>query len=121
MENTHSRMRIASFVIAILATAVLVALFVVGGVVAASAFRNVAPQILDPERVQNSPAFAGLALIGIGVFGCMILYLVGLGLGVAGLIQRTCKRLFRALGTALNGLVLTAVVALFALGSVVGA
>ncbi len=46
---------------------------------------------------------------------------VGLGLGVAGLMQRTRKRLFSALGTALNGLVLAAVVALFALGWVVGA
>lgn len=120
-ESAHSRMGIASFVIAVLATVVLVALFVGGGVVAASAFENVDPQTLDPETVQNSPAFAGLALIGIGVFGCLVLYVVGLGLGIAGLIQRTRKRLFPALGTALNGLVLTAVVVLFALGSMVGA
>lgn len=120
-ENAHSRMGVASFVIAILATVVLVALFVVGGFVAASAFENVDPQTLDPETVRDSPAFAGLALIGIGVFGCLILYVVGLGLGVAGLMQRTRKRLFSALGTALNGLVLAAVVALFALGWVLGA
>ena len=120
-ENAQSRMGVASFVIAILATVVLVALFVVGGFVAASAFENVDPQTLDPERVQNSPAFAGLALIGIGVFGCLVLYIVGLGLGVAGLIQRTRKRLFAALGTALNGLFLAAMFVLFALGSLVGA
>lgn len=120
-ENAHSRMGVASFVIAILATVLLVALFVAGGLVAASAFENVDPQTLDPESVQSSPAFAGLALIGIGVFGCLVLYIVGLGLGVAGLIQRTRKRLFSALGTALNGLVLTAMFVLFALGSLVGA
>jgi hypothetical protein len=114
-------MGVASFVIAILATVVLVALFVGGGFVAASAFENVNPQTLDPETVQDSSAFAGLALIGIGVFGCLILYVVGLGLGVAGLMQHTRKRLFSALGTALNGLVLAAVVVLFALGWVVGA
>ena len=114
-------MGIASFAIAVLATVVLVALFVVGGVVAASAFENVDPQTLDPESVQNSPAFAGLALIGIGAFGCLILYVAGFGLGLAGRIQRTRKRLFSALGTALNGLVLTAMVVLFTLGSVVGA
>lgn len=117
----HSRMGVASFVIAIVATVVIVGLFVVGGVVAASAFQNVDPQTLDPESVQNSPAFAGLALIGIGVFGCLILYVVGLGLGIAGLIQNTRRRLFAALGTGLNGLVLIAFVALFALGSLVGA
>jgi di/tricarboxylate transporter len=120
-ENAHSRMGVASFVIAILATVLLVALFVAGGLVAASAFENVDPQTLDPESVQSSPAFAGLALIGIGVFGCLVLYIVGLGLGVAGLIQRTRKRLFSALGTALNGLVLAAMFILFALGSLVGA
>ena len=114
-------MGIASFVIAILATVVLVALFVVGGIVAASAFENLDPQALDPESVQNSPAFAGLALIGIGVFGCLVLYVVGLGLGIAGLIQGMRKRLFSVLGTALNGLVLFICVALFALGSVVDA
>jgi hypothetical protein len=114
-------MGIASFAIAILATVVLVALFVAGGVVAASAFENVDPQTLDPESVQNSPAFAGLALIGIGIFGCLVLYVIGLGLGVAGLIQGTRKRLFSVLGTALNGLVLAAMVVLLALGSVVGA
>ncbi|MDQ4128272.1 MAG: hypothetical protein M3151_10060 [Actinomycetota bacterium] len=120
-ENAHSRMGVASLVIAILATVVLVALFVAGGILAASAFENVDPQTLDPESVRNSPAFAGLALIGVGVFGCLILYVVGLGLGVAGLFQRTRKRLFSALGTALNGLILVAMVVLFALGSVVGA
>ncbi|MGH3147182.1 MAG: hypothetical protein ACRDTR_15405 [Rubrobacter sp.] len=120
-EKVHSRMGVASFVIAIVATVVIVGLFVVGGVVAASAFQNVDPQTLDPESVQNSPAFAGLALIGIGVFGCLILYVVGLGLGIAGLIQNTRRRLFAALGTGLNGLVLIAFVALFALGSLVGA
>jgi len=120
-ENAHSRMGVASFVLAILATVVLVALFVAGTVVAASAFENVDPQALDPESVQNSPAFASLALIGIGVFACLILYVIGLGLGVAGLIQRTRKRLFAALGTTLNGLVLAAMFILFALGSVVGA
>ena len=78
-ENAHSRMGIASLVIAVLATVVLVVLFVGGGVLAASAFENVDPQALDPESVQNSPAFAALALIGIGVFGCLILYVPGLG------------------------------------------
>ena len=120
-ENAHSRMGIASFVIAILATVVLVALFVVGGVVAASAFQNVDPQALGPESVQSSPAFAELALIGIGVLGCLVLHVVGLGLGIAGLIQRLRKRLFSVLGTALNGLVIFVFVALFALGSIVGA
>lgn len=120
-EDAHSRMGIASFVIGILATVVLVALFVVGGVVAASAFQNVDPQALDPESVQSSPAFAALALIGIGVFGCLVLYVVGLGLGIAGLIQSLRKRLFAVLGTALNGFVILVFVALFALGSIVGA
>lgn len=120
-EGGHSRMGIASFVLAILATVVLGALFVAGTAVASSAFQNVDPQSLDPETVRNSPAFAGLALIGIGVFGCLLLYVVGLGLGIAGLIQRTRRRLFSILGAGLNGLVLLAFFALLALGSVLGA
>lgn len=119
-ENAHSRMGVASFIIAIVATVVVVALFVVGGIVSASAFQNVDPQDLDPESVQNSPAFAGLALIGIGVFGCLILYFIGLGLGIGGLIQSTRKRLFSILGTVFNGLVLFVLLALFGLSLLVG-
>ena len=51
----------------------------------------------------------------------MLLTVVSFGLGVAGLIQRRCKRLFAILGTILNGLVVLGVITLFVLGFALGA
>ena len=119
-------MGIASFVIAIVATVVVLGLFVASFAIVSSEFGNVQdPQSLDPQSVQDSPAFAWLTLIGLGILGCLLLYLAGLALGVAGIIQRRRKKLFAVLGTVGNGVVLLGFVALivlgFALGGVQGA
>ena len=120
-ENTHSRMGIASLVIAILATVVIVALFVASFAIVSSEFGNVQdPQSLDPQSPQDSPAFAWLTLIGLGVIGCLLLYLVGLALGVAGIIQRRRRKLFAVLGTVGNGVVLLGFAALVVLGLALG-
>ena len=118
----HSRMGIASFVIAVLATVVIVALFIVSGVLLGQVLQGMDPQNPpDPQQLQrdlqNSPTAAGLGLAFIGIFGCLFLYLVGFILGIAGLIQRHRRRLFAVLGTVLNGLVLLVMGALVVLGA----
>ncbi len=114
-------MGIASLVIAILATVVILALFVASFAIVSSEFGNVQdPQSLDPQRLQDSPAFVWLTLIGLGILGCLLLYLVGLALGIAGLVQRRRKKLFAVLGTVGNGVVLLGFVALIVLGLALG-
>lgn len=43
-----------------------------------------------------------VVLIGFAVIGCLLANLVGLGLGIAGLIQRRRKKLFAILGAILT-------------------
>ena len=120
-ENTHSRMGIASFVIAIFTTVVILALFVASFAIVSSEFGNVQdPQSLDPQSLQDSPAFAWLTLVGLGILGCLLLYLAGLALGVAGIVQRRRKKLFAVLGAVGNGVVLLGFVALILLGLALG-
>jgi hypothetical protein len=76
------------------------------------------PQSIDPQSLQDSPALAGLAAVGLGILGSIAFYLLGLVLGVAGFIQRRRKRLFAVLGAVFNGIVLLLVVGLVAFGFV---
>jgi hypothetical protein len=118
-ENRHSRMGIASFVISILSTVLVVTLFIIAAVIGASAFGNVQdPQSIDPQSLQDSPALVGLAAVGLGMLASIAFYLLGLGLGVAGIIQRRRKRFFAVLGAIFNGIVLLLIVGLVAFGFV---
>lgn len=117
----QSRLGIASFIIAILATAIVV----VGVVVVASFSGQVIgsdPQSLTPQDIQenleNSPgATAALGVAGVSFLVGPLLYLLGLALGIAGLVQRRRKKLFSWLGTVLNVLPLLAIVGLFVLSA----
>jgi formate hydrogenlyase subunit 3/multisubunit Na+/H+ antiporter MnhD subunit len=120
----QSRMGIASFVLGVLAT-----LLIVLGIVIVLAFTGdvvgTNPQNLTPEDLQrnleNSPgATAALGIAGFGFFLSPLLHLIGLALGIAGLIQRRRKKLFSWLGTALNGIALLLISGLLALGAALG-
>ena len=117
-ESRNSKLGVTSLVIAILATVGIVALFVIAALIGASALGGSDPQNLDPQSIQNSPAFAGFALVGIGFLVCIIMYFVGLVLGLVGIFQRRRKRLFAVLGTVANGLDVLVVVSLLVLGSI---
>lgn len=119
-EDRHSRMGIASLVIAVLSIIAIVLFFVISVSVASSEIGN-DPQSFDPNSIdQDSPLATTFALLGLGLVGSMLLTVLGFGLGVAGLIQRRRKRLFAILGTVLNGLVILGVLALFVLGFALG-
>lgn len=119
-ENRHSRMGIASFVLGILAFVVMVVLFVVFGVLLSSVLEGVDPQNIDPQSLQDSPGAIGLGLVTIGIVGTLLMYLVGLALGIAGIFQRRRKRLFAVLGAVGNGIVLLVFVVFAALIGVSG-
>lgn len=103
----HSRMGVTSFIIAILATVAIVVLIIVTGTLTSQALQGIDPQGASPQEVQeslqDSQAATVLALAGVGIFVCAFLYLLGLGLGIAGLVQGQRKRIFAVLGAILNG------------------
>lgn len=133
-EDRHSRMGITSLVLFILSALLFAGTLVLAIAVLAPIIEGIDPQTLqDPQSIQNpedlppelreqAEQAAPLFLLVIaGFLGAPFLTLVGLGFGIAGLIQQRRKRLFATLGTVLNGLALFLVVALFLLGLLGGA
>lgn len=119
-ENGHSRMGIASFVIAILAILGIILFFVIGFSVASSAI-GPDPQSFDPTSIgPDSPLATTFFFLSLLFLVSVLITVVGLGLGIAGLIQRRRRKLFAALGTALNGLIVLGVASLIVLALAVG-
>ncbi len=118
VRDRNSKAGITSLVIAILATVGVVVLFVIAALIGASALGGTDPQSFDPQSFQKSGAFAGFALVGIGFLACIILYFIGLVLGLVGVFQRRRKRLYAVLGAVANGLAVLAIVSLLVLGAI---
>ena len=118
----QSRMGIASFVIAILATVIVIVGVIVvvafGGEVIGPNPQGLTPQDIQQNLEQSPSAAAALGVAGISFLVGPLLYLLGLALGVAGLIQRRRKKLFSWLGTVLNVLPLLAILGLVVLSAV---
>jgi mannose/fructose/N-acetylgalactosamine-specific phosphotransferase system component IIC len=104
-EPEHSGLGIASFVIACLAGLIEFVFVAWAGIL-----ETATPEGMD----ENSPQ---AAIIGLGIIGGMLLCLVGLALGVAGLFQRDQKKTFPVLGLVLAALVMVGTAGLFILGS----
>jgi hypothetical protein len=107
MESTkvtdrHSRLGISSFVLAILLGILAFSSVVAAGVLVSSGMGA------DDVAMQ---------LVGLAIIGGLLANVVGLGLGVAGLIQRSRKKLFAILGAIGNGLVILIVLSLMVAGS----
>lgn len=124
-ENRHSRLGIASFVIAVLTTVLFVVLLVVIFSAAGQLLGGVDPQNVTPQdlerNLQQSPGTTGvLGVAGFGLVASPFLYLLGAALGIAGLIQKRRKRLFSVLGTVANGVIFLGLLALVLFLVVVG-
>lgn len=124
-ENRHSRLGIASFVIAVLTTVLFVVLLVVIFSAAGQLLGGVDPQNVTPQdlerNLQQSPGTTGvLGVAGFGLAASPFLYLLGAALGIAGLIQKSRKRLFSVLGTVANGVIFLGILALVLFLVVVG-
>ena len=124
-RSGHSRMGIASLVIAILTTVLLVVLLVVITNAAGELLGNADPQSVTPEDLQRNleqnPGSTGvLGVAGFGLAATPFLYILGAALGIAGLVQKRRGRLFAILGTVLNALALLGLLVLILFGAVVG-
>lgn len=123
-RSGQSRMGIASFVIAILTTVLLVLLLVVVFNAAGELLGNADPQSVTPEDLQRNleenPGSTGvLGVAGFGLAATPLLYILGAALGIAGLVQKRRGRLFAVLGTVSNALILLGLLVLVLFGAVV--
>jgi hypothetical protein len=105
----QSGLGIASLVVAIAAGATAFALVVVAGMMEVST-----PGGMDEESPQA-------ILVGLGIFGVLGLNFLGLGLGVAGIVQPDRSRVVAILGLVLNALVILGLCGLMALGTALAA
>ncbi len=124
-RSGQSRLGIASFVIAILTTVLFVLLFVVIFNAAGQLLGNADPQSVTPQDLQRSlednPGATGLlGVAGFGLAVTPLLYVLGIALGIAGLVQKRRGRLFAVLGTVFNGLILLGLLVLILFGAVLG-
>ena len=124
-RSGQSRMGVASFVIAILTTVLLVVLFVLIFNAAGQLLGNADPQSVTPQDLQrnleDNPGATGLlGVAGFGIAATPLLYLLGAALGIAGLVQKRRGRLFAVLGTVFNGLILLGLLVLILFGAVLG-
>jgi len=124
-RSGQSRMGIASFVIAIVTTVLLVVLFVVIFNAAGRLLEGADPQSVTPQDLQRNleenPGSTGvLGVAGFGLAVTPLLYILGAALGIAGLIQKSRGRLFAVLGTVSNALILLGLLILILFGALVG-
>ena len=124
-RSGHSRLGIASFVIAIVTTVLFVVLLVVIFDTAGRLLGDVDPQSVTPQDLQRNleenPGTTGvLGVAGFGLAATPLLYLLGAALGIAGLVQKHRGRLFAVLGTVSNGLIFLGLLVLVLFLVVVG-
>ncbi len=126
LERTgQSRMGIASLVIAVLTTLLLVVLLIVIFNAAGQLLGNADPQSVTPQDLQRNleenPGSTGvLGVAGFGLAATPLLYILGVALGIAGLVQKRRGRLFAVFGTVFNALILLGLLVLILFGALVG-
>jgi hypothetical protein len=84
-ERKNSGLGIASFVTSIIASVLTFVTFAVAGVLQTSKFGGM--------EYQEAP------LVGLAAIGLVLVHLVAVGLGIAGLFQKETKKTFAILGT----------------------
>jgi hypothetical protein len=104
-DEPHSALGVVSLVIAVIAGLAMLVLFVTAAVLMEQSGGD-----LD----EDSPETMALGLCAFAAFG---LTLVGLGLGVAGVLQKDRKKLFGTLGLVANALVILGSLGLICLGA----
>ena len=107
-EFRHSGLGIASFIGAIIAGVGEFILVMIAGVIEVST-----PGGMNEESPQA-------VILGLLMIAGLFLAMVGIGLGIAGLIQRECKKIFAILGLVFNLMIIFGVVGLFIIGLAMG-
>ena len=104
MEIKHSGFGIGSLVTSIISGIVLISVFAYAGVLEIST-----PGGIDDESVE-------VVLIGLAVILFFLISLVAFGLGVAGLFQKECKKVFAIIGTLIAATMITLTIGIMLLG-----
>ena len=104
MTQQHSGLGISSFIVSLAA-----AIFIFATLIIAGNLANSTPGGLSEDS--NEAMFIGFAIIGL-----VLLSLIALGLGIAGLFQKDRLKVFPILGTIFSSLTILGTVALILLG-----
>ncbi len=107
MEQKHSGIGIASFVISILAG---ILIFIVLGI--AGSLEASTPGGIDENSTEA-------VMVGLAIIGLLLLSVLAVGLGVGGLFQKERKKIFAILGTVFSSFLILSVIGLMVLGTMV--
>ena len=105
MEERHSKLGIASFSISIAVGVLMLALFVVAG-------------LLNAGRVQRGGEYPGQMLVGFAMIGLVAADVVAVGLGIAAITRPGTKRIFGLLGLIFSSLTILGGAGLVVIGLV---
>jgi len=105
IPRKHSRMGIASFIIALAQGFLTLLVIIFAGILTMS----------GPQHENE----AGFAVLGLFIIGGIFTHLVGVGLGIAGMVQKNRKKVFSILGFVFNITVILFVILLMLIGVMV--
>ena len=104
MDEKHSGLGIASFITSVISIILLFAALAIGGAI----------EVTTPGGMDEDSTEA--VLIGLGIIFVLLLALTSFGLGMAGIFQKDCKRIFAILGTVFSATIILATIALVLFG-----
>lgn len=107
MEQKHSGIGIASFVISIVAG---ILIFIVLGI--AGSLEASTPGGIDENSTEA-------VMVGLAIIGLLFLNVLSVGLGIGGLLQKERKKIFAILGTVFSSFLILSVIGLMILGTMV--
>ncbi|MEJ2437470.1 MAG: hypothetical protein P8Y49_07125 [Sulfurovaceae bacterium] len=107
MEQKHSGIGIASFVISIVAGILIFIVLAIAGSIEAS----------TPGGIDENSTEA--VMIGLAIIGLLFLNVLSVGLGIGGLLQKERKKIFAILGTVFSSFFILGVIGLMVLGTMV--
>jgi len=105
MDQKHSALGIAAFIIAVVAGILMFLAIVVAGVMEAA----------TPGGIHEHSA--GAVLLGVFIIALWLLDVVAIGLGIAGLVQKDRKKVFPVLGVVFGAATILGTVALAVIGN----
>ena len=104
----QSKLGIAALIISIFTAIGLFILFLIAGVMEANTYGGI-----DEES-------AGAIIVGLFIFGFCFLDLLAIGLGIAGIFQKTRERITAIIGTIISSATLIITVSLISIGLAMG-
>jgi hypothetical protein len=105
MELKHSGLGITAFIMSLVMGLITFIVVIIAGVLETSS-----PGGMDENAV-------AAMVVGFLIIGCILVQLVALGLGIAGLIQKNRKKIFAVLETVFSGMTILGVVFLMLIGT----